>query len=95
MMKLYHKNTLIGSITNASPEDMFEMSGDIHLTREAEVYRSVFEFLTDEERMSSGAEPPFAAEYLEGWFLEDEDGNRKEIVCPGIYFDDREVFWRE
>ena len=48
-----------------------------------------------EEALTSGAAPPFDKAYLDDWFLEDETGAKKEIGCPGIYFEDKEVFWRE
>ncbi|HEY9869384.1 MAG TPA: hypothetical protein V6D08_09480 [Candidatus Obscuribacterales bacterium] len=95
MIKLYHKDKLIGTITNVGAEDAFEMSGDIDLTPAADEYRPVFAYLTDEEAIVSGAKPPFDQAYLDNWFLEDEQGVRKEILCPGIYYDDKEVFWRE
>lgn len=94
-MKLYHKDRLIGTVTNITPEDTFDMSGDIELSPIAEEYKAMFAYLTDEDSLNSGAEPPFEESYLDDWFLEDEHGVRKEIGCPGIYYEDREVLWRE
>jgi hypothetical protein len=94
-LKLYHKNNLIGTISNVAPEDTFEMSGDIELTSLSEQYRPMFTYLTDEDALKSGADLPFDEEYLGDWFLEDDLGERKEIACPGIYYEDNEVFWRE
>lgn len=95
VLKLYHKQHLIGEISNAAPEDTFEMSGDIQLTPVADQYKPMMTYLTDEEALKSGATPPFEEAMTEDWFLEDESGARKEIGCPAIYFQDNEVFWRE
>lgn len=95
VLKLYHKEELIGTISNVAPEDTFEMSGDIALTVAALHYKRMFEYLTDEEALSNGATPPFEEQLMEDWFIEDESGHRREIACPGIYFDDNEILWRE
>jgi hypothetical protein len=95
MLKLYHKTRLIGTISNITPEDTFEMSGDIALTTAAAEYKPLFSYLTNEEALTSGAEPPFDKAYLDDWFLENEQGVRKEIGCPGIYYAEGEILWRE
>jgi len=94
-LKLYHKDKLIGTISNVAPEDTFEMSGDIELTPLADQYKPVFAYLTNEESLTSGVAPPFDKEYFDDWFLEDELGGKKEIACPGIYYHDKEIFWRD
>ncbi len=95
ILKLYHKDELIGTISNVAPEDTFEMSGDIALTAAALNYKRMFEYLTDEEALLSGATPPFEELFLEECYIEDESGKRREIACPGVYFADNEIFWRE
>jgi hypothetical protein len=95
ILKLYHKDELIGTITNVVPEDTFEMSGDIKLTSLADQYKPMFAYLTNQDTHTSGGLLPFDEVYLDHWFLEDEQGVKREIVCPGIYYEDKEVFWRE
>lgn len=51
-VKLYHKDKLIGTISNVAPEDTFEMSGDIELTPEADLYRPVFVYLTNGDALT-------------------------------------------
>jgi hypothetical protein len=95
ILKLYHKDRLIGLISNIAPEDTFEMSGDIALTAVAQEYKEKFAYLSDEDALTNGTNPPFDESFLNGWYLEQPDGERKPIDCPGICFPDGEVFWRE
>jgi len=95
VLKLYHKDKLIGTITDVVPEDTFEMSGDIDLTEDAENYREMFSFLTHKDETNSKRDSPFDESYLDGWSIEDETGSRTKIACPGIYFEANEILWRE
>jgi hypothetical protein len=90
MLKLYHGSKLIGLITNAGREDMGWMSGNIELTPEAEKYRDAFNFMTDEDRTSPW---PGDEAVFDNWFIEYEDGIRRETIFPAIHYDG-EVTWR-
>lgn len=94
MLKLYHGEKLIGTISNVTVEDQFNMSGDIELTSAADAYKPVFSYLTDEDALTSGAPLPFDKSYLDHWSLEEND-IRREIGCPGIYYEEGEVLWNE
>jgi len=92
-LKLYHENTLIGTITNVAPEDMFQRSGDIELTTAFESYKHVFEYLLANDGLTDGSPQPFDDSYYHNWFLEDIDGKRIEIFIPAI--ENGEVIWRD
>jgi hypothetical protein len=93
-MKLYHGETLIGTIRRAAPSGM-ELGGQIELTPIAEKYSELFAFIVDKKRERS-MEPPFPEEMLENWFVENDEGVREEIGLPGIYkeADRTEIYWR-
>lgn len=93
MLKLFHGSKLLGTISEAAPDGLW-MAGNIHLTPEADAYKEVFAFVTDEEKMTDGKDPPFDANYFfDNWFIEEDDGTRRETVVPGIH-DGNEIFWR-
>lgn len=93
-MKLYHNNELIGEVSNPISEGL-EMTGKIALYPTADSYKEVFEFVKDPDKMLGGEEPPFDENfYFDNWFLEDDTGTRKEIVIPGIYYEDQTICWR-
>lgn len=92
-LKLYHNDILIGTVTNITPEDNYDMSGDIALTAEFEKYKPVFDYLLANDGQTNGGEQPFDDSYFEGWILKDEDGHQKPIFIPAI--ENGEVIWRE
>ena len=87
--KLFHKNTLIGTITNSSVDGL-EMLGDIELTKEADEFKPIFDFFLVEENLEQ--EPPFPVEKLWNWFVVDQAGNREEIGLPHI--EGKDISWR-
>lgn len=92
-LKLYHNNTLIGLISNVTPEDNFESSGDIALTDEFEKYKPIFDYLLANDGKSDGSPQPFSDSFFDDWFLEDEEGKRVLIGIPAI--ENGEVIWRD
>ena len=90
-MKLYHGSKLIGLITNPGREDMAWMTGDIELLPAAEDYRKAFTYMTNEDENKA----PWSdnEDVFENWFIEYEDGKRRETVFPAIHYDG-EVTWR-
>lgn len=93
ILKLFHGSKLLGTISEPSSDGLW-MVGTIQLTQEAEAYKDVFAFVTDEEKMTNGQEPPFDANYFfDNWFIEEVDGTRKETAIPGIH-DGSEIYWR-
>jgi hypothetical protein len=92
-LKLFHGPVLIGTISNITPEDMFEMSGDIQLTPEFERYKPIFSFLLSNDGLTDGSDPPFEESYFDNWLLEDESGKQQPIDIPSI--EDGEVMWRD
>ncbi|HEY9685058.1 MAG TPA: hypothetical protein V6C86_26015 [Oculatellaceae cyanobacterium] len=50
------------AISNVTPEDTFEMSGDIEPTSLADQYRPMLTYPTDEDALKSGADLPFDEE---------------------------------
>lgn len=90
--KLYHNDTLIGLISNITPEDNFESSGNIELTNEFERYRPVFDYLLANDGQTDGPQP-FGDDYFDNWFLEDEEGKRTLIGIPAI--ENGEAIWRD
>lgn len=90
-LKLFHKDKLIGTIENPmSDESAFV--GDITLTQAADDYKELFAFFNDDEKRWA-AEPPFSPEWLSNWFVEEENGKRKEIEVPVINAEG-EIWWR-
>ncbi|MBX3150422.1 hypothetical protein KF728_09760 [Candidatus Obscuribacterales bacterium] len=94
---LYHRDRLIGHVTNITPEDMFQWSGYIELSSAANDYQVMFDYFNDESREREPEEPdesplPFDESMLDAWYIEDEDG-RREISFPVISAG--EVFWRD
>ncbi len=53
------------------------------LLPKAAPYAELFAFFKDDEKRWS-TEPPFKQELLEGWVVEDEQGNRNQIAVPVI-----------
>lgn len=94
---LYHRDRLVGHVTNITPEDMFQWSGYIELTPTANDYQVMFDYFNDESREREPEEQdedplPFDEAMLDAWYIEDEDG-RREISFPVV--SEGEVFWRE
>ncbi len=94
MMKLFHNSTLIGEVKNACPNG-FEMHGIIELTDQAKAYDDLFKYWTDENTPDE-EDPPFPEKMLNNWFIEDEDGEKKEIGLPGVFDRNnrKEILWR-
>jgi len=90
MLKLYHKSTLIGLITNPEPDGL-GMVGTIQLTEAATDYKEAFHFMTDDDKRSANS--PFDEDVFENWFVEDEQGVRRETVFPAVH-EDGEIYWR-
>lgn len=88
-LKLFHKDTLIGTITNPSLDGL-EMLGDIELTQAADEFKPIFDFFLIEENLE--LEPPFPEEKLWNWFVVDEAGSREEIGLP--YIEGKDISWR-
>lgn len=91
MLKLFHRQKLIGFITNEMPGNA-QMVGDIELTPAAESNRDVFAFFAHDE-LDTEEVSPFSGNLVEGWLLEDEGGKRREIDIPIVY-PDGVICWR-
>lgn len=96
--RLYQREKLVGLISNISPEDMFQWSGNIELTDYAATFTPMFDYLNDQSREREPDEPdddelPFDESFMDDWFIEDENG-RREISYP-IVTENGEVFWRD
>jgi hypothetical protein len=95
---IYHRQTLVGTVTNICVEDMFWWSGDIELTPEARNYQVMFDYLNAEERQREPEEPdeselPFDESLMDDWSLEDENG-RREIMFPRVT-EEGLAIWRD
>jgi len=95
--KIFHRDALVGTITNITVEDMFQWSGDIELTDAAQKFQVMYDYFNDEDRRedpNTADDPlPFDEAFLDDWFIEDENGKR-EIGFP-VVSDEGEVFWRD
>ncbi len=92
MLKLYHQDELLGTITEVSQVGS-EMIGTIELTPAAAKFMEVWEYVKDSTRLMSGEEPPFDGDlYFDHWFVEDQTGKRDEIIVPGIH-DQKSIRW--
>lgn len=91
MLKLIHKEKLIGIIENPMPDEL-AMVGEISLCAEAKHYSDLFSFFRDNERKWS-EEPPFSEDLLSDWFVEDENGNRSKTDVP-VITEDNQIWWR-
>ncbi len=91
MLKLFHGDELIGTITEEL-SDGLAMTGHIELTAAAERFKEVFEFFADEEK-SDSEEPPFSDAVLYNWSIQLESGKAEEISIPNIYPDGL-ICWR-
>lgn len=92
ILKLFHGQTLVGTVSNVAPEDNYEMAGDIELTDDGKKYEPVFAFLLSNDGLTDGSDPYEDAVY-ENWLLEDQDGKRQPIGIPAI--ENGEIIWRE
>ncbi len=92
ILKLYHGNVLVGTVSNTAPEDNYEMAGDIELTPDGKKYEPVFAFLLSNDGLTDGRDP-FEDSVYENWSLEDESGKRQSICIPAI--ENGEIIWRE
>jgi hypothetical protein len=91
-LKLYHRDTLLGEITNLSQEGVW-MSGDLETTPAAATYRDFFAYLTDENKGQE--DQPFGEDYLnpENWFVVEDDGRKRGIEVPAVHAD-QSIDWR-
>ncbi|MCW3098219.1 MAG: hypothetical protein JWL77_3837 [Chthonomonadaceae bacterium] len=89
-MKLYHKELLLGEITDVGTDQPW-MMGSIQFTPQAATYQDFFAFMTDESNAME--EPPFSEDLLENWFIEDELGKKQEIEFPAVH-EDNTIEWR-
>ncbi len=90
-MKLLHRSTPIGIVTDKQPDGM-GYCADIQLLPAAEQCKPMFDFLIDEER--NHEEPPFSEEWLHGWEMEDNEGKKQDIFTPCIDNNYTTVEWR-
>lgn len=91
MLKLFHNEDLIGTITNEMPDD-FAFVGIIDLTDKGAEYKAIFEFFSDSGKRMY-VEPPFSGSQLENWFVVNEQGERTEISTPAVNYKN-EIWWR-
>ena len=94
VLRLFHNQTLVGTITNICMVERETQDGDIALTPESYQYKPIFDYLTDPDQLN-GANPGFDESYFDNWYLLDEADKRKEIEIPGIYFDEGRALWQE
>lgn len=92
-MKLYWKNTFIGTITEISG-DFPWMSGTFHPLEIDNNMRDFFNFMTDEE--NGYQEPPFPEDLLDdfNWTIENDKNECKGIYVPAVYLGDSTISWR-
>lgn len=90
-LKLFHEDKLIGTIENPTSDEL-AFVGDITFTPTADGYKELFAFFNDDEKRWT-VEPPFRAEWLDNWFIENEQGNRDKIAVPVINADGG-IWWR-
>ena len=93
-LKVFHKDTFIGTITDIVAETGSLKSGKIRLSAESVAYSHVFTYLLDTEAMTDGYSTPFDESYFDDWYFEDDRGNRRKTIIPGIY-PHCEAFWTE
>ncbi len=93
LMRLYRKKELLGVISNITPEDNFEMSGDIELTESFSKYQPLFDYLHSNDGLTPGGKFPFEEALFDDWEIEDESGQRTAIAIPAI--EAGEIIWRE
>lgn len=87
--KLFYRETFMGTISNVST-DWPWFIGDIEVTEAFAPFREGFNFLNDEDNESRfDEEPPID---LDNWTIEDEDGERKEVLLS--VHEDNEIWWR-
>lgn len=95
--KLFHREEVVGTITNIEVMDMFNWTGDIELTPAAAAFSEMFAYYDDEKARDPESpnddELPFPEELLDHWFIEDENGKRS-ISWPVIR-NGNEVYWRD
>lgn len=90
-LKLFHKDKLIGTIENPMSDDL-AFVGDITLTQTANDYKDLFAFFVDDAKRWT-ADPPFDADMLSSWCIENDKGEREEIDVPLINAKG-EIWWR-
>jgi hypothetical protein len=93
MMKLFHDSQMLGDIEFLGV-DGSDMLGRISLSAEADKFKEMFEFLTDETK--AHLEAPYPDSLLEdGWAIEDDEGIKRDIIgCPAILDNFTSIAWR-
>lgn len=91
LAKLYHRDQLIGIITDIAVMDMFQWAGHIELTPAAEQFAEMFAYYDSEER--DPVNKPFDESLIHDWSIEDDNGRRK-ILWP-IIRNGNEIYWRD
>jgi hypothetical protein len=77
----------MGTISNVSTNQPWFM-GDIEVTEAFEEFRLGFEFLNNEAKERRHATEPFD---LENWFIEDDLGNKEEVL---LAIQGKDIRWR-
>ena len=76
-------------------ERITDLGYKLVLTDQAKAYDDLFKYWTDENTPDE-EDPPFPEKMLNNWFIEDEDGEKKEIGLPGVFDRNnrKEILWR-
>jgi hypothetical protein len=91
-LKLYHRDRLLGEITDVSQEGIW-MSGHLEPTPAAAAYRGFFDSMSDESKAHE--DPPFGEDFLnaENWSVVEDSGQKRGIEVPAVHAD-QSIDWR-
>lgn len=90
-LKLYRGADVIGLLT-APSQDGPQTLANLELTPAADKHRELLEYMTTPN--PDGIDPPASLRLFDDWFIEDENGVKKEIFYPAIRPDAKFLSWR-
>ncbi len=90
---LFHREISIGHIVSDVSQSGFECSAMIELLPVFEQYKPMFEFF-DDENNDPDKHLPFTEEWLEGWSMENHEGEIQDISFPAFYKNYTAISWR-
>jgi hypothetical protein len=90
-LKLYRGADVIGIVTDPEQEGP-QITADLELTAAAVNHQEVIDYILSKKE--PGQDPPESLNLWEGWFIEDENGEKKAIQPPAIYPGAKFVSWR-
>ena len=93
--KLYWQSQLIGVIAGVTTTDYPWVRGRFEPRQVSEELREVLGWFAAQAEADDLQDPPFDPRLLEGWFIDNVEGERHELLVPPLIdFDQGVAEWR-